>query len=62
MGSEPRGGVEGEGEATGKERSSRRSGHLPAFIMSVPSTAFMGLLETFFSAGDREERRPPEPK
>lgn len=43
-------------------RRGRGGGHLPAFIMSVPSTAFMGLLETFFSAGDGEERRPPEPE
>lgn len=42
-----------------REQSSRGSGHVPAFIMSVPCTAFMGLLETFFSAGNGEEKWQP---
>lgn len=49
-----RGRCRGEGEAAWKERSSQGSRHLPAFIMSLPSTAFMGLLETLLSAGDGE--------
>lgn len=43
------------GGAAWRESSSQGSGHLPAFIISLPSTAFMGLLETLLAAGD--ERR-----
>lgn len=42
------------GEAAWKELS----GHLPAFIISLPSTAFMGLLESLLPAGDGEETLP----